>query len=419
MSEQPHDQSRRFDLILWGATGFTGQLVAEYLTDHYSESGLRWALAGRDRSKLERVRAALAKRHARAATLPLLLANSHDRESLDALAASTRVVCSTVGPYARHGSELVAACVEHSTDYCDLTGEPQWVRRMIDAHHHRARETGARIVHCCGFDSIPSDLGTLTLQDAAERKHGRPCNDVRYFVVSTKGGASGGTVASIINIFEELGKDLSLRKVLSDPYALNPEGQRSGPDRDQHGPRYDDVKKRWTAPFIMAAINTRIVRRSNALMEQRYGRQFCYHESVQLPRGLRGLGLATAISGGIIVAGVVGMIPPLRSLLRRFVLPAQGEGPSKGAIEAGFFNVDLIGRGRDADGRMMRVRVNVRGGLDPGYGSTAIMLAESALCLALDTPGGALGGVLTPAAAMGMGLVERLRHAGISFDVSP
>lgn len=386
------------DLILFGATGFTGRLVAEYLRG----KPLQWAIAGRDENKLRALKSELAL------DVPILVADAKDPQSI---VKQTRVVCTTVGPYAKYGSPLVAACAANGVDYCDLAGETQWIRRMIDAHHDDAKKSGARIVPCCGFDSIPSDLGTLMLQEHARENFGAPCDAITFALGKMRGGFSGGTVASLLNIVDELKRDPSVRKVLFDPYGLNPEGERKGPDgADQRGVAFDRELSAWTAPFMMAAINTRVVRRSNALSGYRYGRDFRYREVMAFPRGPRGLAMATGVTAGLgsFMAGMA--IPPVRKVMQRFV-PAPGEGPSPRERERGFFEVDLVGHGRDFE-----VRGRVRGRGDPGYAATAVMLAESALSLAKD-PRSSDGGLLTPAHAMGRRLIDRLIAAGMTFDV--
>ncbi len=406
------DRSRDFDIVLWGATGFTGKLVAEYLVSHYlqkdgNRTGLRLALAGRNKQKLARVAADVG-----APDLPLLLGDSFDPVSLDAIAARAEVIISAVGPYAKYGAELVAACVRHQTDYCDLTGEPPFVRAMIDEHHESAKANGTRIVNCCGYDSIPSDLGTLMVQEATKEKTGRYANEVKMAAGQSKGGASGGTIASMLNIFDEIRKNPKLRKVLGNPYGLNPEGVR-GPDKgDQNGIRYDDDFEMWTAPFVMAAINTRIVRRSHALMGLPWGEDFRYSEVMTTGKGPRGISRALAITGG--VAGFVALaaLPATRPIIEKRV-PAPGEGPSREARESGFFKTHLLALQEGTT-----VRGIVEGYRDPGYGATAIMLGEAALCLALDGDSlGTHGGVITPTTAMGMRLVDRLRDAGMRFEV--
>lgn len=405
-----------YDLVLWGATSFVGRLVAEYLVRRGPRE-LRWALGGRDRARLEAVRAELVRSSPQAAELDLLVGDSFDRASLDAITSRAAVVCTTVGPYAKYGSELVASCVANGADYCDLTGEVQWIRRMIDAHDDEARRRGVRIVCCCGFDSIPSDLGTLVLQDAARARHGRPCDLVSLYVKKASGGFSGGTVASMLNLVEEA-RDREVRRVLAEPYALNPPGEREGPDpRDEVGVTYDGDIEAWTGPFLMAPVNTRVVRRSNALLGYPYGRGFRYRERMRVGPGLRGrLGALAFVAGLGAFLGAVS-VPPLRRLLEKTLLPAPGEGPSPERIERGFFVIELVGHFDDDQGPPP-VRVTVRGRRDPGYGATAAMLSEAALCLALDkdrltSP----GGVLTPASAMGEALVERLNASDVTFEV--
>jgi short subunit dehydrogenase-like uncharacterized protein len=408
------------DIVLWGATGFTGRLVAEYLTGKSAAEPVRLALAGRNLPKLEALRDRLAATEPTAAQLPLIVADSHDRASLDAMVRDTSVVCTTVGPYALHGRDLVAACVEAGTDYCDLTGEVQFIRAMIDEHHAAAERSGARIVHCCGFDSIPSDLGTLMLQQAAIERHGSPLDRITFVAGASRGGFSGGTAASLVNVVAEASADREIRRILTDPYALNPEGERHGPDgADLAGPRFDRKLGRWTGPFVMASINTRVVRRSNAILEWPYGRDFRYAEVMGFPPGLKGRVAATTVAGGLgaFVAAVAWS--PTRSALRKLILPDPGEGPDRAAREAGFFKISLHGWSSGSDGQPVEMVAHVEGNNDPGYGETAKMIGESALCLVLD--GDAIetrGGVLTPASCMGLPLVDRLRTAGMRFEVS-
>ncbi len=409
------DQEREHDIVLWGATGFTGQLVAEELLRLDGvDTVVRVALAGRDRSKLEAVRDGLG---AASAQVTLLLGDSFDRPSLDAIARSARVVCSTVGPYSLYGWELVAACAENGTDYCDLTGEVPFIREVADTWHDRARETGARLVHCCGFDSIPSDLGTLLLQTTAIERFGSPLDEVRMVMGPSRGGFSGGTVASLLHVLDEAREDPAVRRVLGHPYALNPPQERSGPDgSDQAGVRFDRLANQWTAPFLMAAINTRVVRRSNALLGFPYGRGFRYSEVTGCGRGPTGLARATAVAGGL--AGFVTAlnVRPARALLERVVLPSPGEGPDRAKREAGYFRMRLIGRGTDGDGEPVTLSARVTADRDPGYGATARMLASSAVVLACEERY-SRGGVVTPAVALGMPLIERLRSHGMTFEV--
>ena len=404
--------NREFDIVVYGATGFTGALVADYLLDRYGcDQDLRWAIAGRSRARLEDLRNELGDR---AGSLEIVVADSADGRALADMANRTRVVITTVGPYALYGSSLVAACVEAGTDYCDLAGEVQWIRRMVDRHHERAAETGARIVHCCGFDSIPMDLGVHFLQHETRQRTGAYCESIALFVKATRGSASGGTLASMINIIREARRDRDVARILANPYALNPAGERDGPDgRDQQKVAFDNDAGCWTAPFVMAGVNTRVVRRSHALAGYPYGREFRYREAVMTGKGpggwLKGSMMTLALGG--LVLGI--SFSPTRRLLQKFFLPSPGEGPGPEAREAGFFNLMQVGKLPDGS----TIRTRITGDRDPGYGSTSKMLAESAVCLAkdeLDSP----GGVLTPAAAMGNALLRRLReNAGLTFDI--
>ena len=399
---------RELEIVLWGATGYTGRLVAERLA---ADPTLRWALAGRDRARLEAVRKELAARAPHAAELPILVGDAGDAESLAALAARTRVVCTTVGPYARHGGPLVAACVAAGAHYCDLTGELPWIRRMIDAHHDAARAAGVRIVHCCGFDSIPSDLGVWMLHEAA-RARGRRLARVDALFGESSGGLSGGTVASMLALLEEAERDAAVQRLLDDPYALDPSPRTGGPDGpDARGVSWEPRLGRWTAPFVMAAINTRVVRRTNAVSGHPYGRDFRYHERMALPAGALGLPAALAVAGGTAIAQAAIRVPALRRVASRR-LPKPGQGPTPEQRARGHFVVHLLAT--CDDGSELRGRVADR--RDPGYGSTAVMLSESALCLARDaltTP----GGVLTPASALDGALLARLRAAGMTWEV--
>lgn len=396
---------RKYDVIVWGASGFTGRLVTEYLLGKYGAHGdLRWAIAGRDRSKLEDT----------CSDLPVIIADSFDSRAMQSLAADTRVVLTTVGPYARFGSALVEACVAHGTHYCDLAGEVQWMSRMIDRFQQGAENSGARIVHSCGFDSIPSDIGVWLVQQQAIERHGEPCTEIKLLVRAMKGGASGGTFASMMNAVEESRRDHDIARILRDPYALNPEGERCGPDRgDQAGVGFDTETGAWTAPFIMASVNTRIVRRTNVLLDYAYGRDFRYSEATLTGKGPGGWmrsACMTAGLGGFMLASAFG---PSRAVLVKKVLPRPGEGPDRQRRESGFFDLRLIGK--LPNGTVIRARVT--GDRDPGYGSTSRMLGESAVCLATDELS-LHGGFWTPASAMGDLLAKRLvDNAGLTFDI--
>jgi short subunit dehydrogenase-like uncharacterized protein len=405
--------TRDLDIVLYGATGYTGRLVADLLATHGAAPGaenLRGAIAGRDRAKLEAVRDALGRPE-----LETLVADAADGAALDAMCARTRVVCTTVGPYALYGDELVAACVRQGTHACDLTGETQWIRRTIDRHHDAARQSGAKIVHCCGFDSIPSDLG-VWMMDEAMRARGRRLARVDSFFGDAKGKFSGGTVASMLNLQEELTRDPSLRRLMFDPYALVPGG--SGPDRrDLGGVSYDERLGRYTAPFIMAGVNAPIVRRSNALLDYRYGRDFRYHESMSFGDGVKGLAVASLFTAGLGAGFAALQVPGLRRMIAAR-LPKPGEGPTPEERAAGHFVVRYVAEADTTDGGpplTLRGRSGDR--RDPGYGSTSVMLAASALCLARDVAEGGDGGILTPASAMAAPLLARLRAAGMTWEV--
>ena len=412
MSRLPHD------LVVFGATSFVGQILCRYLLQTFGsgrQGELRWALAGRSKTRLEDLRHALG---ARAEVLPLVVADAGDAAALRRLCASTRVVVSTVGPYALHGEPLVQACAETGTDYGDLTGEVQWIRRMIERHEAAARRSGARIVHCCGFDSIPSDLGVHFLQGHALQRFGMPCTRVKMRVKTMRGGVSGGTVASMLNLVREAASDPALRKELADPYALCPPGAAPRPRQPQVvRAQYDDDFGAWVAPFVMSAINTRVVQRSNALSGQAWGADFRYDEAQLMGRGVKGLLAASAMSAGLGGFMLAGAIAPLRAGLERFVLPKPGEGPSPEAQRKGRFDLRFLGS--TADGRQIRTRVT--GDQDPGYGSTGKMLGQAAACLALDIDKAAMpGGFWTPATIFGDRLIERLKaHAGLSFELLP
>lgn len=405
-------EQRPFDVVIWGASGFTGRLVADYMLKQYGVNGaVRWAIAGRNQAKLEQIRARLGDA---AREIAILIADGHDLNSLQTLARQTRVVCSTVGPYALYGSLLVAACVETGTDYCDLTGEVQWMRKMIDAHQTAAEASGARIVHTCGFDSIPSDMGVFYIQKIMRERHGVVSPQIKYRTATFKGGVSGGTIASLMNVLVEAQRDPTIRKIIGNPYALNPADERRGPDRNEpFKPVFDRDFGLWTAPFFMASVNTRVVRRTNALLGYAYGRDFRYDEAMAMGKGALGYAKALSVSaafGGVVAAGA---FAPTRSLLNR-ILPESGAGPNEAAREAGMFKILLWGKHpTDAS---KNVRGSVSGDRDPGYGATAKMLAESAVCLAKDEIAVG-GGFWTPASALGESLLQRLQtNAGLSFS---
>ncbi len=403
--------SRPYHITVLGATGFTGRLVAAYLYEAYPPGrdqthGIIWAMAGRDRSKLEQTRDEL-DIHG----VDLLVADSHDADSLTALCEQTEVVLTTVGPYALHGSLLVATCVKTRTDYCDLSGEVPWMRRMIEAHHDRAREWGVRIVHSCGFDSIPSDIGVLHHQTEAKATHGEFCESVEMIVSAAKGGFSGGTFASLDNVLAEAAQSDKVASILLDPYSLNlpaPDGDCDS--NEQREARFSESFNTYTAPFVMAGINTRIVRRSHALAGFPFGKNFCYSEATATGQDLGGRLTAAVTALGI---GVVGNTGVLGQAIRGLA-PKPGSGPSAQEREDGFFKIKFFGR--TPSGKTLRTAVT--GKRDPGYGCTSRMLAESAVALALTRGQNRDGGVLTPALAIGEELLERLpKNADVNFRV--
>ena len=403
----------RFDVIVFGATSFVGQILCDYLfTRHGVGGGVKWAMAGRSPSKLESVRAALGDL---AAGIELMVADAADEEALRAMCAQTGVVISTVGPYALYGSPLVKTCVETGTDYVDLTGEAHWIHHMIKEHESRARRTGARLVHCCGFDSIPSDLGVHFHQKTAMEKFGEPATRIRMQVARIKGGASGGTVASILNIAREMASNPSLRKILANPYSLVPSSQARVRQPNVNTPQRDAETGAWLGPFVMAAVNTRIVHRSNALQDYAWGVDFLYDESMRMGKGLKGGLFATAFTGGLAAFMVGAALPPSRWLMESYMLPKPGEGPSPEQQKNGMY--DLRFYGTTASGNKLITKVT--GDRDPGYGSTAKMLGEAAVCLVHDIARtDVAGGFWTPATALGDALLARLQqHAGLRFEV--
>lgn len=400
---------RRFDVVLFGATGFTGRLVAEYLTRRAAGTALRWAIAGRTREKLERVRAELVAIDAAAAEVAIVVGDAHDEAAMTAIAKEAKVVCTTVGPYLQHGAALVAACAAAGTAYCDLTGETPFIRQSIDRHHERAQGTGARIVHACGFDSVPSDLGLLVHQRELEARAGRGAKAVTA-LFEVRGQFSGGTVASMMGLFDLAKRDRAVRRVLGDPYALDPAGGPRPRVNDLRGPGYDRALGVFTAPFVMAAVNTRVVRRSHALLGRPWGDDFAYDERMSLPRSARGAAMALGVTAGL--AGIVAasQVPLLRKQLEAR-LPKPGEGPSEEQRAKGRYRVRLHG------GEGARVVTTFADDLDPGYDGTAKLIGEAALALALDPPASE-GGVLTPATALGFGYVERLRAADVEITTA-
>jgi len=403
---------RDLDVVVFGATGFVGRLVAGYLAGH-APDGVRIGLAGRSMQRLTDVRARLG---GAAAGWPLLVADSADPASLAALARSARVVATTVGPYRRQGLALVETCASAGTDYADLTGEVLFIRESIDRCHQTAADTGARIVHCCGFDSIPSDLGVLLLHDAARADDAGALTDTTLLVTAARGGISGGTLASGLGQWQETAASAESRRLVEDPYALSPDRAAEpdlGDERDLDWVSYDAGLRRWVAPFVMAGFNTRVVRRSNALQNWAYGRLFRYREVLGFGAGPAAAAQATVVAAAMKAGAACLSFGPSRALAAR-LSPVLGEGPSEKIRRTGFFRIEI--HTRTSAGVRYLSKIEARG--DPGYAATAVMLGSSALCLVLDRdrlPDRA--GVLTPATAMGTALADRLRSAGHTLAV--
>ncbi len=387
--------SKPYDIVVHGATGFTGRLVIEYLLQHYPVgSGVRWAMSGRSADKLAAVREEVGA----PADTPLVVTDSADAASLQALMAQTRLVLTTVGPYQLYGNQLVAACAASGVDYVDLCGEPAWMRKMIDAHEASAKASGARIVFSCGFDSIPFDLGMLMLQNEMRAQFGTTASRVRGRVRKMKGTFSGGTAASLKATMAAAMQDPGVMDLLRNPFSLTPgfEGPRQ-PSGNK--PTLEQDLGLWAAPFVMAAINTRNLHRSNFLLGHAWGADLVYDEMILTGPGEKGEAVARAVAADKSLGAEGG--------------PKPGEGPSRAEREAGFYDVLFLGQ--DAAGHT--VRVGVKGDRDPGYGSTSKMIAEAAVCLLQDA-GGTTGGIWTPASAMGVALIARLqKSAGMAFAV--
>jgi len=388
--------SSKFDIVVYGATGFTGQLVAEYLAARYKGDGnLKWAMAGRSKDKLASVRDAIGA----AADTPLIVADAGDPASLKSMVEQTKSVISTVGPYLLYGNELLAACIAAGVDYFDLCGEPTWMRQKIEQHEAAAKKSGARIVFSCGYDSLPFELGVFCAQEEAKKVFGAPVSRVKGRVREMKGTFSGGTAASMRAIFEAAAKDLSLVTLLRDPFVLTPGFD--GPKQPLgNRPLFDQDLQTWTAPFVMANINTRNVHRSNMLMGFPYGKDFVYDEMMVTGPGEAGEAMAKKVMAA-------------NNKLSGADVPKPGEGPSKEERENGSY--DLLFVAITPDGK--QARAVVRGDRDPGYGSTSKMISECAICLLRDTPD-VPAGIWTPGAAMGHKLIKRLvDHAGLTFAV--
>ncbi len=386
--------SRELDIIVYGATGFTGRLVCEYLNSQYGVGGdVKWAMAGRSQEKLTQVRDEMGI----PVDVPLVVADASSPQSINAMVERAQVVLTTVGPYQLYGSDVVRACAEAGIDYVDLCGEPAWMHEMIAAHGDAAKASGARIVFSCGFDSIPFDLGVYFLQQSAREKLGAPVTRIKGRVRAMKGTFSGGTLASFKATMAAAAKQPGLAEVLMDPFALTQDF--SGPKQPSGlAPIHEEDLDSWSAPFVMATINTKNIHRSNLLLGHEYGENFVYDEMMLTGPGEQGEAMAKAVAED-------------KSMANDPMQP--GEGPSKEERETGFYDVMFVGSNASGDSMV----ASVKGDKDPGYGSTSKMIAESAICL-VKNPDAATGGIWTPASAMGSLLIDRLQeNAGLTFQV--
>ena len=385
---------REFDVIVFGASGYTGKLVAEYMGKEYgNDESIRWAIAGRNKGKLSSVKKDLNLNE----SVSIIEVDSTNKDSLDSMTSSAKCILTTVGPYQLYGSSLVQSCSENGTDYVDLTGEPGWMYEMINAHQDTAKNSGARIVFSCGFDSIPFDLGVYFVQQAAQEKNGKPAKHVRGRVKAMNGEFSGGTIASLGATMATLKEKPELIQVLSNPFSLT-EGFEGPAQLDDSKVLLDEKLNMWVAPFVMAPINTKNIHRSNALLGHAYGEDFCYDEMMIAGEGEEGKQIADAMNSSNPMGGDN--------------LPQPGEGPSKESREQGNYDVLFF-----ADFDEGSIEARVTGDMDPGYGSTSKMIAESALCLIQDCED-LSGGMYTPAPAMGEKLIKRLtKNAGLTFDI--
>ena len=385
---------REFDVVIFGASGYTGKLVAEYMNDQYGDDqSIKYAIAGRNTEKLLEIKKDLNLNE----DITILEVDSTDLDSLDKMTTSAKCILTTVGPYQLYGSKLVESCAKNGTDYVDLTGEPGWMYEMINAHKETAQKSGARLVFSCGFDSIPFDLGVYFVQNAAKEKFGKPAPHVRGRVKAMNGEFSGGTIASLGATMSTLKEKPELIKVLANPFSLT-EGFEGPSQLDDSKPLLDEKMNMWLAPFVMAPINTKNIHRSNALLDHAYGKDFCYDEMMIAGEGDEGEQIAKAMSSGNPMGGDN--------------VPQPGEGPSKESREQGNYDVLFF-----ADLEEGSIGARVTGDMDPGYGSTSKMIAESALCLVQDCSNLA-GGIYTPAPSMGEKLIDRLiKKAGLTFDI--
>jgi len=406
----------KYDLVIMGATGFTGKLVVEYLIKYYGVKNQKftWAIAGRNQKKLEKLKTSFQDIDPHSNDLEILVVDSHDSTLLDNMTSACRLVISTVGPYLKFGKPLIESCVKNSTHYCDLTGEVPFIRESIDLFNLKAKKNKCRIIHSCGFDSIPSDIGVLLLQMDSLKKFNETCDEMKLYVRSIRGSLSGGTIESLINISKYIKSNPEAQDILKSPFALNPMDSLKNDTRQfsLKSVKWNNEIQRWICPFLMSGINTRIVRRTNAITDYSYGYNFRYSEVHSFKKGLKGFSRAMIMLIGLGIIQISINNRPLLWILKKFNLPKPGEGPSKEERENGFFKMNIIGSINNIE----KNSLSVIGDSDPGYSATAKMLTESALSVLLEKEKIPKAfGVLTPASGIGVTLVERLKGKGINF----
>jgi len=406
------------DLIVFGATGFTGKLVIEYLIKNYGTKNQKftWAIAGRDKAKLDELKQSFIGIDSQSVNIETYVADSFNSQSLDILTSSCRIIISTVGPYLKYGLPLVESCVKNHTNYCDLTGEVPFIRESIDLFHEKALNNKCRVIHSCGFDSIPSDLGVLLLQKNSLKRFNKVCEKVNLYVRSISGGVSGGTISSMINIIKYIRSHPDKRNVLKSPYSLNPIDKINNSIRQPvlKSVRWDNSFNKWISPFLMSGVNTRVVQRTNAIAEFSYGKNFRYNEVSSFDSGLNGFLKAFNMLMTLFFLQLSLRTNLLIWILKKTIFPKPGEGPSKHKMKNGFFKMKIIG----FMNKIRKNSVTVTGDSDPGYSATAKMLTESAICILLnENKIPKKYGVLTPASGIGLILIERLKEKGISFTI--
>jgi short subunit dehydrogenase-like uncharacterized protein len=404
-------KSNQYDIVIFGATSFVGKLICEYMIEQFPSDEVSWVLAGRSEPKLNELKRNLGNK---AKDLAIIVADANDLDALKSMCEQTKVVMSTVGPYDLYGETLIQSCVATGTDYCDLTGEPHWIKKMLESYEEQAKQSGARIVHCTGFDSIPSDLGVYFTQREAQKQFGTNCSNIKMRIKNMRGGASGGTIATALNIAKELKEKPEVRRDMVNPYSLCSKDHGFKTRQKSIKVEFDKKLNTWVAPFFMSSINTRIVHRSNSLSNKSYGQDFDYSEGVMTGRGFKGKARARSIYWGLAAFFTGAGIGPIRAFLGRFVLAKPGEGPSIKAQQDGFYDFRFVGTTEDGQ----EIKTKVYGDMDPGYGSTAKIISQAAVCLAQDVSSDVKGGFWTPATILGDELIDRLNaHSGVTFEI--